>query len=279
MSKSKPGHLVRWDNGKTIFKSRHRSMKATLAAARDLDLSRASLFFDFGLGKVPAHKHPNGDGWVANTAMVEESAFIGESALVFDSARVGENAWVYGRAQVFGSARVCENARVFDGAQVSGNARVCGYARVGGDALVFGSAQLYEHAFVSTSARVSGYARVLGSALVNGHAQVYGHVQVGGYARVFGNAKVFGSAQVSDRARVGGDAQLSKPSDLAYALIREYEVTVVKEYIQVGCEVHTIEEWASFTGGEIDDMDDGALEWWNDNKEHVFEMHEKVSKA
>jgi len=64
--------------------------------------------YDFGDGPVPAHKHKNGGGWVADTASVDESV------------------WVYGSAQVYGSAWVRDNA------QVSGDARVYGVGRSDG---------------------------------------------------------------------------------------------------------------------------------------------------
>ena len=67
---------------------------------------------------VPAHQHPNGGGWVADTATVHESAYV------------GPNAWVCDSAQVCGSAQVYGNARVYGNAQVSGNAWVSGNARV-----------------------------------------------------------------------------------------------------------------------------------------------------
>ena len=62
--------------------------------------------FQDGNGLVPARKHPNGGGWVSNTARVSATAYV------------SKNAWVYGDAWVYG------NARVFGNAQVSGNARV-----------------------------------------------------------------------------------------------------------------------------------------------------------
>lgn len=73
--------------------------------------------FDFqdGDGPVPAHQHPNGGGWVANTAKVTDTAYVGSDAVVS------------GSAQVFGNA------------VVSGNAVVCGYAQVYGDAVVSGT--------------------------------------------------------------------------------------------------------------------------------------------
>ena len=56
------------------------------------------------------HQHPNGGGWVANTASVEKTVYVGPNA------------------QVFGNAQVSGNARVSDDAQVSGNAWVFGDA-------------------------------------------------------------------------------------------------------------------------------------------------------
>ena len=63
--------------------------------------------FEDGVGPVPAHQHSRGRGWVANTARVESSAYIGPNAKVFG------NAWVFGNAVVRGNARVYGNAWVF----------------------------------------------------------------------------------------------------------------------------------------------------------------------
>ena len=43
---------------------------------------------------VPAHQHPNGGGWVADTATVHESAYVGPNARVYDSAWVCDSAWL-----------------------------------------------------------------------------------------------------------------------------------------------------------------------------------------
>ena len=84
--------------------------------------------FDFGFGPVPAHQHPNGRGWVADTAHVDDSAYIGPDAQVSGDARVS------GGAQVYGGAWVSGNAQVYGGAQVSGDAWVFGNAQVSGGA-------------------------------------------------------------------------------------------------------------------------------------------------
>ena len=59
------------------------------------------------------HQHKNGGGWVANTAKVEETAYIGPDALVFGDAKVYGDARVYGDAQVYGNAQVSGDAQVY----------------------------------------------------------------------------------------------------------------------------------------------------------------------
>lgn len=74
--------------------------------------------FDFGDGKVPVHRHVNKNrdigGWVADSATVESTVYIGENARVSDNARVSGNAWVYGNARV-------ENTRDYMVLQVFGS--------------------------------------------------------------------------------------------------------------------------------------------------------------
>ena len=67
------------------------------------------------------HKHSNGGGWVANTARVDASVFIGPHALVYGHAELTE--------------RVC----VVDSAQVSGHAKLSGDVTVSGNCWVDGS--------------------------------------------------------------------------------------------------------------------------------------------
>lgn len=41
-----------------------------------------SEMFDFDAGPVPAHRHPNGDGWVADSAWVDPTAWVSGTARV-----------------------------------------------------------------------------------------------------------------------------------------------------------------------------------------------------
>lgn len=48
------------------------------------------------------HQHPNGGGWVQNTAKVAETAWVGKDAVVYGDAVVLWNSSISGNARVFG---------------------------------------------------------------------------------------------------------------------------------------------------------------------------------
>ena len=103
------------------------------------------------------HVHPNGEGWVENTAKVSDSAYVGRDAIVSGNAIVsGGNAWVSGYAQVYGDAQISGKTEVFGKAKVFGDAKVSGYAQVYGNAVVYGNAKVSEKAKVFGDAQVSG---------------------------------------------------------------------------------------------------------------------------
>ena len=70
--------------------------------------------FGDGKGPVPAHQHPNGGGWVADTAKVADTSYVGPDAWVYGNAEVSGTARVYGDVQVSGTARVSGDAWVSD---------------------------------------------------------------------------------------------------------------------------------------------------------------------
>jgi UDP-3-O-[3-hydroxymyristoyl] glucosamine N-acyltransferase len=143
--------------------------------------------FGDGNGPVPAHRHPNGGGWVADTAHVAPTAFVGPDA------------------RVTGQAEIFEHARIDVRARIECNAIIDGAALVTGDAIVTG------HAYVSGRAIVSGYACVTGSARVGGDAIVTQR------AVVADNAEVM-DAHLYERARIGGDCRISEQVYIAYVV-------------------------------------------------------------
>ena len=67
------------------------------------------------------HRHPNGGGWVQDTASVDETAYV------------GPDAEVSGTARVFGTAQVCGNAWVCGNAEVSGSRHVLTVGPIGSE--------------------------------------------------------------------------------------------------------------------------------------------------
>jgi hypothetical protein len=46
-----------------------------------------------------------------------------------------------------------------------------------------------------------------------------------------------------------------------------YKIVLVGDLLFIGCRHHKLHEWFSFSDETINKMDDGALKWWNKNKE------------
>jgi hypothetical protein len=127
---------------------------------RDL-VSRIKLLQQNAKGK----RHPNGGGFVADSANVADSAYVGPNAMVFDGATVKDNACIKEFAVVFGPKTV-----------IAGNAKIGGRAWVVGDITVTGNARILEAATVSTilrtprtpSVRHEGQAEITGNAVIKG---------------------------------------------------------------------------------------------------------------
>ncbi|MCR4759968.1 MAG: hypothetical protein K5705_06825 [Oscillospiraceae bacterium] len=106
------------------------------------------------------HRHENGGGFVASSARVDSSVYVGPHAAVIG------NATVTGNAVIDGYAMIAENA------SISGNAYVGDYAMVMGRANVTDNAKVMESACIWDTYKVSGNAVVKGVAfcMANGSA-------------------------------------------------------------------------------------------------------------
>jgi len=161
--------------------------------------------FDFGDGKgpVPAHRHQNPGGWfggwVANTAKVADSVYLGPDAKVYGHAvvsslvQIQENAQVFGTARIGGAAILEDHVKVFGSASISGSSRVGGYVQI------------------------SGCASLSDSSTVDGHAQISGDVLLLGNARVSGEAQVSGSTVLSFNTFVTDTARIHLPGTITIA--------------------------------------------------------------
>jgi hypothetical protein len=140
--------------------------------------------------------HSNGGGFVAQTANVEESVYVGPHARVLDNAILR------------GNVRVEDYAVVKGNAVIYGDVIISGHALVGGG-LIHGSSvisqcakiwagEIYEHAQVKGQAIIDH-----DSAIICGNACIDGVVCVNGPVNVYGNAQlsgdgIFGFISVSE---------------------------------------------------------------------------------
>ena len=154
--------------------------------------------YDFGLGPVPAHRHANGGGWVADTVDLDPEAFVEEGSLVFGNvrmrgpvriegrSRVHGNAWVWGSVRIQGGSSVCEHAMVSEAAKIRGGSVAKGRTWVTGNACLDGASVAKDDSLIAQDARVDEGSEVGGRAQVYGAARVRA-AAVGGDERVYGN--------------------------------------------------------------------------------------------
>ena len=112
---------------------------------------KSNNFHDFkdGKGNVRAHRHPNGKGWVADTATVDDTAYIGANA------------------SVFGFAKVKNNARIRQKASISGYSVIKDQACIKGEAIICGSCTVKEHAEISGNAVIIRHTKIKDSTILS----------------------------------------------------------------------------------------------------------------
>ena len=111
---------------------------------------------DFGNGiRVPAHKHKNGGGWVADSATVDESVYVGPNAQVHQLATVIENCSIKGHSSVFGWANLSGNVTV------SGHACVEGSSSCRDDVVISGRSRVLGNSYITDNAKIKDNSTVI----------------------------------------------------------------------------------------------------------------------
>ena len=165
---------------------------------------------------VQGSAHPNGGGFVASSARVDNTVYV------------GKNARVLGNATVSGNARIDGNATITGRAIVSGDAVVCGHAVVSGNVTVTDSAIIGDSAYLNKNASVSENARVLEGAMLTGEYKASGNATIKGTAFCWGTGSATGQAILdgdyyidSDRSSAFGTLYGWTSAD-SYAASRPY---------------------------------------------------------
>ena len=128
-----------------------------------------------GRGRVFAHRHDNGNGWVEDTAKVADTVYVGKLASVFNNAIVEDDVMIRDRAKVCGNAYVRDSVRVTRRAFVGGNALLYDDTVVKDDAIVNGGT-ICGNSIIRDNAIVREYPFIKGGTL-DGRTQISGYVQ------------------------------------------------------------------------------------------------------
>lgn len=137
--------------------------------------------FGDGRGRVLAHKHDNGKGWVEDTAKVADSVYVGPRAEIYHFANVSGNVRVEGRGRIYGHALVADGVMVKKNAQIYGRSSVRDTVMITDDAMIFDQS------------------------VVNGRCQIFGTFRIHEHAHVF-------SSSCTGNGRIGGEASIVRSS-------------------------------------------------------------------
>ena len=92
--------------------------------------------FQDGNGPVPAHRHLFGGGWVADSAHVDDAAYIGKNACEFGNAVVKDESLITDHAQVSGFSLIKDRACVRGHSAVSGTCVVQDESEISGNSFI-----------------------------------------------------------------------------------------------------------------------------------------------
>ena len=154
---------VAWAYGEGEFDENHAPFLSKTRYPYAVEIEGASVQQKYNTG-VSGHKHPNGGGFVADTARVADSVYVAENAQVLGYAEVSGNASILGHSVVAGAAKVSGNAIVGD------SACVCGQAVISENARIIESAMVTDAYTVSGNATVKGTAFLYGKGTATGQA-------------------------------------------------------------------------------------------------------------
>ena len=129
---------------------------------------------------VAGHQHSNGGGFVADTAKVDATAYVGPNAMVLGNAqvlgkaRVGDYAVVMGNAVIKDNARVSGHALVKDTAQVYNYGKVRDWATIGGGWKIYENGRAIERCYLMDRGELHGFATEKGNTCDYGNVDVKG---------------------------------------------------------------------------------------------------------
>ncbi|MFI1773478.1 DUF6055 domain-containing protein [Thalassobellus citreus] len=183
--------------------------------------------------------HSNGGGFVANTARVDATAYVGPHAVVLDYARITGLARIEGKAIITGNSTISGNAIVKDFArvrysQVKDNAVISEYAYLIENNVVTGDAQVRGNSVIMNN-KINENAKIYGNAFSVGNENAYGDIEIGGDAEIGGSCntgKYLQTPNVLERKSCDGNFNSEIDIDInsTYNTFTSQEISFSKQY-------------------------------------------------
>lgn len=178
--------------------------------------------FKDGRGRVFAHRHDNGRGWVEDTAHVGADVYVGPTAQVMNNATIlGKGIRIEAKAVVKGWATVLTNTRLGGFAVVSGKS-VVRETTMFNECAVTGNAEI-SNCFMEGAVSISGSAyakgcRFMGRILLGDNAAVIS-THARGFVQFMGNS-------ICARSNFEGIAEVRESAQVLRARVRngQYQV-------------------------------------------------------
>ena len=159
----------------------------------EIRLSGADVQQSGGYFKGRGHIHTNGGGWVADSAKVADSVYVGPNAMVLGSAKLSGNVRVEDHAIVANSVTAQDNAVISGHAVVDGGGWYYDNGWKQGTITLSGNAVVSDSAVVTSACSVSGNAKVLQKAFVEGAVKLTDNAAAKGMTYVYGSPTYSGS--------------------------------------------------------------------------------------
>ncbi|MCI7804819.1 MAG: DUF6055 domain-containing protein [Oscillospiraceae bacterium] len=184
----------------------------------EVKITGASVQQSGGYTKSAGHTHSNGGGWVADSARVDDSVYVGPDAMVLG------NASLTGNVRVEDHAIVANSTTASDNVVISGHAVVDGGGMIYDNGWIFGSVTLSGNAVIGDSAVVTNSCKVSGNAKVLQKAYLADAVTVSDNAVIKGMSYVYGKGVYSGTAILDGDYsnEQTKDSGVGFGWLDDY---------------------------------------------------------
>lgn len=160
----------------------------------EIQLTGAEVQQSGGYSKGSGHAHSNGGGFVADTATVADSVYVGPNAMVLGNANLSGNVRVEDYAVVANSVTAADNVVISGHAVVDGGGMIYNNGWVWGTVNLSGNAVVSDGAVVTNSCTVSGNAKILQKAYLSEAVTVTDNAVVKGMSYVYGTGTYSGQA-------------------------------------------------------------------------------------